>query len=90
MDERFQVVFNSEGVVEILLLDGNIRKLTFDSADSPFSVDAMNEIEVRNALHTWMQDTNAQGWIGWSELEATLAGMGIDMKRVAARHPARP
>lgn len=90
MDERFQVVFNPEGVVEMLLLDMDIRKLTFDSADSPFSVGAMNDVEVRNALHAWMQDTNAQGWIGWRELEATLAGMGIDMKGVAARHPARP
>ncbi|MDB5378107.1 MAG: hypothetical protein JWR00_2553 [Rubritepida sp.] len=88
MSERFQVVFNPDGLVEMMLLDGEIRTLTFDSTDSPFTVDAMNDPEVRSALYQWMRDTNAEGWVGWQELGATLAGMGVDIKRVVARHPA--
>jgi len=88
MDGKFQVVFSPEGLVEMLLLDGEVRKLTFDPAGSPFTADAVAEPEVRAALRQWMEDTNAEGWIAWRELAATLQGMGVDMDRVAARHPA--
>lgn len=87
MREKFQVVFNPDGLVEMMLLDGEIRTLTFDSTDSPFTVSAMNDPEVKDALHDWMRDTNAEGWVGWRELGATLASMGVDIEAVVARNP---
>ncbi len=87
MGERFQVVFNPDGLVEMMLLDGEVRTLTFDATGSPFTVDAMNDPEVQAALHQWMRDTNAEGWVGWKELGATLSGMGVDIEQVVARNP---
>ncbi|TCI00754.1 hypothetical protein EJV46_01020 [Roseococcus sp. SYP-B2431] len=87
MADRFQIVFNADGVVEMMLLEGELRTLTFDSSGSPFTTQAVEEPEVRAALHQWMVDTNVEGWIGWQELAATLQGMGIDMAAVAARYP---
>lgn len=83
MPDRFQVVFNPDGVVEMMLLEGQIRTLTFDSAGSPFNSRVVNDPEVKAALQQWMTDTNAEGWVGWQELAATLQGMGIDMAEVA-------
>lgn len=86
MTDRFQIVFNPDGVVEMMLLEGEVRTLTFDSTDSPFTTAAMNEPDVKAALRQWMEDTNAEGWVGWQELSATLRGMGVDMEAVVARN----
>jgi hypothetical protein len=87
MPDRFQVVFNPDGIVEMMLLEGERRTLTFDSEGSPFTARAMADPEVKAALHQWMVDTNVEGWIGWQELAATLQGMGVDMAAVAAKYP---
>ena len=87
MAESFQVVFNPDGVVEMMLLEGQVRTLTFDSTGSPLTAEALADEVVKEALHQWMVDTNAEGWIGWQELAATLQGMGIDMAAVAAKYP---
>jgi hypothetical protein len=89
MPDRFQIVFNPDGVVEIMLLEGEVRTLTFDSSGSPFTAQAINETDVRTALRQWMEDTNAEGWVGWKELSATLLGMGVDMEAVVARNPGK-
>jgi hypothetical protein len=87
MQDRFQVVFNAAGIVEMMLMEGEVRTLTFDSTGSPFNARAMNDPDVKTALRQWMTDTNAEGWVGWQELAATLQGMGVDMVEVAARYP---
>lgn len=84
----FQIVFLNDGLAEAMILDGEVRTLTFDPTGSPFTANVLNNAAVQTALRQWMIDSNAEGWVEWRELTSVLQNLGVDMEQVAAENPA--
>jgi hypothetical protein len=87
--DRLQYTFNQDGVIEVMLaMGGQVRALHINPDGMPWNSDAFQEPDVRAALFQYMIRTDAEGWIGWPELEGVLNASLVDIGALTARYPA--
>jgi hypothetical protein len=89
MPDRLQYTFNQDGVIEVMLaMGGQVRSLRIDPRGMPWNLDAFQEPDVRAALFRYVIGTDAEGWIGWPELEGVFNASWVDVGALTARYPA--